>query len=263
MPAEEPAEEAAEESICEHRHRLRYRSKWRSPTLATRPAAIPDAEKATIERFKEVCPNITVDRIDGDANVQNLLATYLTAFEAQSDDFDVIRVDVIWPGLLAEHLLDMSEYTPQEQIDSYLPALLQNNTVDDRLVALPLRIGFGMLYYRTDLLEKYGFDAPPTTWEELEAMAQTIQEGERAEGNSEFWGFVWQGNAYEGLTCNALEWQVSNGGGSVVNPDGTISVNNSEAMDAFERAAGWVDNDQPARCPQLSGGRCSGHLACR
>ena len=134
----------------------------------------PDAEAATIERFKEVCPNITIDRIEGDANVQNLLATYLTAFEAQSDDFDVIRVDVIWPGLLAEHLLDMSEYTPQEQIDSYLPALLTNNTVEGRLVALPLRIGFGMLYYRTDLMEKYGFEDPPATWEELADVVAVI-----------------------------------------------------------------------------------------
>lgn len=205
----------------------------------------PDAEAATIERFQALCPNITVDRIPGDANVQNLLAVYLTAFEAESPDFDVIRVDVIWPGLLAEHLLDMSDFTSQEQIDSYLPSLVLNDTVDGRLVALPLRIGFGMLYYRTDLLEKYGFDAPPATWDELESMAQTIQEGERAEGNAEFWGFVWQGNAYEGLTTNALEWQVSNGGGSIVSPEGEIEVNNEATIAAFERAAGWVDTISP------------------
>lgn len=205
----------------------------------------PAAEEATIARFAEICPNITVNRVEGDANVQNLLAVYLTAFEAQSADFDVIRVDVIWPGLLAEHLLDMSEYTPQEQIDSYLPALITNNTVDGRLVALPLRIGFGMLYYRPDLLEKYGYDAPPATWEELEMMAQAIQEGERAEGNSEFWGFVWQGNTYEGLTTNALEWQVSNGGGSIVSPEGELEINNPATIAAFERAAGWVDTISP------------------
>ncbi len=205
----------------------------------------PDAEEATIDRFMELCPNITVERLPGDANVQNLLGVYLTAFEAESADFDVIRVDVIWPGLLANHLLDLMDYVPEEQLESYLPALVLNNTVDERLVALPLRIGFGMLYYRTDLLEKYGFEAPPATWDELEMMAQTIQDGERAEGNDELWGFVWQGNAYEGLTTNALEWQVSNGGGSIVNPDGEIVVNNEETIAAFERAAGWVDTISP------------------
>lgn len=205
----------------------------------------PVAEAATIERFKALCPNITVNRIEGDANGQNLLASYLTAFEAQSSDLDVIRVDVIWPGLLADHLLDMKQFVSQEQIDSYLPALIVNDTVDGRLVALPLRIGFGMLYYRTDLLEKYGFDAPPATWDELAMMAQTIQDGERAAGNSEFWGFVWQGNAYEGLTTNALEWQVSNGGGMIVSPEGEIQVNNPETAAAFERAAGWVGTISP------------------
>jgi trehalose/maltose transport system substrate-binding protein len=206
---------------------------------------IAAAENATIERFQEHCPNITVNRIEGDPNTQTLLSSYLTVFEAQSSDLDVIRVDVVHPGLLAEHLLDMYEYTPQEQIDSYLPALLTNNTVDGRLVALPLRLGFGMLYYRTDLLEKYGFEEPPATWDELESMAQTIQDGERAEGNAEFWGYVWQGEAYEGLTCNALEWQVSNGGGVIVSPEGEIQVNNDEAAAAFERAAGWVGTISP------------------
>jgi len=205
----------------------------------------PEAEADTIERFMEICPNITVERVPGDANVQNLLGVYLTGFEQESADLDVLRVDVIWPGLLAEHLLDLSEYVPQEQLDSYLPALVENDTVDGRLVALPLRIGFGMLYYRPDLLEKYGYDAPPATWTELEEMAQTIMDGERAEGNEEFWGFVFQGNAYEGLTTNALEWQVSNGGGSIVSPDGEIEVNNEATLAAFERAASWVGTISP------------------
>ncbi len=205
----------------------------------------PDAEMATIERFTALCPNITVERVDSPANVQELLAIYLTAFEAESPDLDVLRVDVIWPGLLAPHLLNMAEFVPQEQIDAYLPALIANNTVDGQLMAMPLRIGFGMLYYRTDLLEKYGFEAPPATWDELEMMAQTIQEGERADGNAEFWGFVWQGNAYEGLTTNALEWQVSNGGGSIVGADGSIEINNDATIAAFDRAAGWVDTISP------------------
>lgn len=205
----------------------------------------PQAEADTIARFQELCPNITVERNPGAADVTDLLAFYLVGFEAQSSDLDVIRVDVIWPGQLAEHLIDLSDIAPQDHIDAQLPALIENNTVDDRLVALPLRIGFGMLYYRSDLLEKYGFDAPPATWEELEEMALVIQEGERAEGNSEFWGYVWQGNAYEGLTTNALEWHVSETGDNFLTPEGDILINSEAAVNAYERAAGWVGTISP------------------
>ena len=60
-----------------------------------------------------------------------------------------------------------------------------------------------------------------------------------------FRGFVWQGNAYEGLTCDALEWQYSNGGGRIIEPDGTVTVNNPQAIAAFERARGWVGTISP------------------
>jgi len=205
----------------------------------------PEAEAATIERFQELCPNITVELNQSSASVTDLLAFYLTAFEAESSDLDVIRVDVIWPGQLAEHLIDLSDMVPQEHVDAQLPALIENDTIDGRLVALPLRIGFGMLYYRTDLLEKYGYDAPPATWAELEEMAAAIQEGERAEGNDEFWGYVWQGNAYEGLTTNALEWHVSETGDNFLTSEGEILVNTDAAIAAYERAASWVGTISP------------------
>ena len=54
------------------------------------------------------------------------------------------------------------------------------------------------------------------------------------------WGFVWQGNAYEGLTCDALEWVASHGGGMIVEKDGTISINNANAAAALDMAAGLV-----------------------
>jgi trehalose/maltose transport system substrate-binding protein len=94
------------------------------------------------------------------------------------------------------------------------------------------------------LLKKYGFDGPPKTWDQLEEMAMKIQEGEQKD-NPDFWGFVWQGNAYEGLTCDALEWVYSHGGGSIVEPDGTISINNENAVKALERAAAWIGKISP------------------
>ena len=195
--------------------------------------------------FEEQNPDIDVELIQGPESATDLLGTYLQTFEAQSDEIDVLNIDVIWPGDLAEHLLDMNEYGAKEVTDAHFPAIVENNPREGRLVGIPYYTDAGLLYYRTDLLEKYGFDGPPATWDELEEMAQTIQDGEQADGNQDFTGFVWQGNAYEGLTCDALEWIKSHGGGEIVDPDGTISINNENAIEALDRAAGWVGTISP------------------
>jgi trehalose/maltose transport system substrate-binding protein len=187
---------------------------------------------------------INIEIVLGPESATDRLAQYLQFFGAQSPDIDLIQMDVIWPGILAEHLVDLTPYVGDD-IGMYFERIVQNNTVDGALVGIPWFTDAGILYYRTDLLEKYGYDGPPTTWAELEEMAATIQEGERGEGNADFWGFVWQGNAYEGLTCDALEWQVSWGGGEIVEPDGAISINNPQAAAAFDMAAGWVDTISP------------------
>jgi trehalose/maltose transport system substrate-binding protein len=71
-------------------------------------------------------------------------------------------------------------------------------------------------------------------------MAARIQTGERAAGHKDFWGYVWQGAGGESLTCNALEWQVSEGGGQIIEADRTISVNNPAAIRSWERARHWI-----------------------
>jgi trehalose/maltose transport system substrate-binding protein len=76
-------------------------------------------------------------------------------------------------------------------------------------------------------------------------MAARIQAGERAKGKKQFWGFLWQGAAAEALTCNALEWQAAEGGGQIIEEDGTISVNNPHAIGAWQRAARWVGSISP------------------
>ena len=202
--------------------------------------------KAAAARYMEANPNVTVEVVDTPDFVEDRLGVYLQLFEAQSPEGDVFQIDVIWPGDLAEHFVDLYEYGAEEVAGDHFPAIIENNTVDGKLVGIPWFTDAGLLYYRTDLLEKYGYDGPPATWRELENMARAIQAGERDEGNQDFWGFVWQGNAYEGLTCDALEWVYSNGGGTIVSPDKVITVNNEAAIAAVETAAGWVDTISPA-----------------
>jgi len=157
---------------------------------------------------------------------------------------DVYGLDVIWPGTLAEYFMDLKPSFANE-ISAHFPAIVTSFTVDNKLVALPYHANVGLLYYRTDLLRQYGYAAPPRTWHELENIAARIQAGERAKGKKEFWGFVWQGAAGEALTCDALEWQASEGGGQIIEEDKTISVNNPHAIRAWQRAARWVGSISP------------------
>jgi trehalose/maltose transport system substrate-binding protein len=102
----------------------------------------------------------------------------------------------------------------------------------------------GVLYYRKDLLAKYGF-APPKTWQEMTRIAHDIQTAERARGNRRMWGFVFQGKAYEGLTCDALEWIDSFGGGTIIDDGGRITVDNPRAIAALALAGSWVGDIAP------------------
>lgn len=163
--------------------------------------------------------------------------------QSPSDAPDVFAIDVIWPAMMAEYSLSLNPYLGDTEQD--FPALVANDTVNGQLVAMPYHADTGLLFFRRDLLRAYGYQHPPATWDELEKMAARIQQGERSKGRKDFWGFVWQGAASEALTCNALEWQVSEGGGRIVEEDGTISVNNPATIRAWERAARWVGSISP------------------
>jgi trehalose/maltose transport system substrate-binding protein len=160
------------------------------------------------------------------------------AFSSKSSSIDVAMIDVVWPGAFAPYLVDLKpKLGAQSKIHS--PGIVQNDTVGGKLVAMPWFGDFGMLYYRTDLLKKYGYSGPPTTWSQLFTEAKKIEDGEKS-SNPNFSGFVFQGNAYEGLTCDALEWVASSGGGSFID-NGKVTINNPKAaaiLDAFRQQIG-------------------------
>ena len=188
---------------------------------------------------------IRVEFLPGPESAADQVATWRKLLESGGKVPDVYVIDVIWPGVLADHLLDLKPYVPQQEIAAHLPELVENDTVNGRLIALPSFLNEGVLFYRVDLLKKYGFREPPKTWQELESMAKRIQSGERANGNKDFWGFVWQGAPSEALTCDALEWQVSEGGGTILDDQGKVTVNNPQTIRAWERAARWVGTISP------------------
>jgi len=198
--------------------------------------------RSQLDRF-EADTGHTVTVVPMPSSTTDQFGQYRLWLAAGNTDIDVYQTDVIWAPQLADQFLDLTE-AAADIVDQHFPSIIESQTVDGKLVALPAFTDAPALYYRKDLLDKYGKEVP-TTWSELEATAKEIMDAERAAGNSEMWGFVFQGNAYEGLTCDALEWVVSNGGGQIVEPDGTISINNEQAAAAIDRAAGWVGTIAP------------------
>ncbi|MER8747751.1 ABC transporter substrate-binding protein [Mesorhizobium sp. M1050] len=162
---------------------------------------------------------------------------------AGNSDIDVYQTDVIWAPQLASQLVDLTAAT-KDVVGAHFPSIIQSQTVNGKLVALPIFTDAPALYYRKDLLDKYGAKVP-ATWKELAGTAKLVMDGERAAGNRDIWGFVFQGNAYEGLTCNALEWVMSSGGGQIIEPDGSISINNPNAAAVLDMAKGWVGTIAP------------------
>lgn len=195
------------------------------------------------QRFEELTGH-KAERVDWPWQSDQQLSILQQQFAAKSGDIDVIMVDVVWPGMMASNLLDLSPYVTEEERAQHIPVYINNNTVGGEFKAIPYLMDTGLMFYRTDLLEKYGKEVP-TTWEELTATAKEIMDAERAEGNDKMWGFVFQGKAYEGLTCDALEWVSSFNGGDIVDAEGNITVNNPNAAAALDMAGAWVGTIAP------------------
>ena len=186
----------------------------------------------------------SVDVVSTPNSSTERLSLYQQILSANSSDIDVMQIDVVWPGLLANHLLDLREVLGEDAAAGHFDTIVTNNTIDDRLVAMPWFTDAGVLYYREDLLEKHGHEVP-TTWQELTEIARDIQNAEREAGNDRMQGFVFQGRAYEGLTVNALEWVASFGGGTVVDNEGEVTINNERAAQALDLAASWIGDISP------------------
>lgn len=200
-----------------------------------------DIDNALAKRFTQDT-GIAVKVVPKPQSGTDAYQTYLRFFQAQSADVDVIMIDVIWTGAFGPHLLDVTNKFSTEAKQHYA-SLIENNTVGGKLVALPWFADLGLLYYRTDLLKKYNLSGPPQTWQDLQQQATTIMNGEKA-ANPNFTGYVFQGNAYEGLTCNGLEWLASTGGGMIVE-NGKVTVNNPQATTTLNTVRGWVGTIAP------------------
>jgi multiple sugar transport system substrate-binding protein len=173
----------------------------------------PAAFERLLAQFERENPGVRIkdETLPSSSDEQHQF--YAINLQARSSDFDVLALDVIWVAEFARAgwLRDITPLLPASERKDFFPGPVSAVTQDGRIYALPWFIDAGLLYYRQDLLAKYGL-APPRTWDELVHDARTVMAREPG-----LYGFVWQGKQYEGLVCNALEYLWSNGGGVMRN----------------------------------------------
>jgi len=141
--------------------------------------------------------------IEFPASADEQRTQFIQRQEAKASDCDVFRSDVIWTAEFASQgwIYDLTPYVESIK-DRFIPAPLETATYEGKIWGSPQYTNSALIYYRTDKV-----DEAPTTWQSLYETAG--QEG----------GIVFQGAAYEGLTCDWLELAFA-AGGSVLSEDG-------------------------------------------
>jgi multiple sugar transport system substrate-binding protein len=193
---------------------------------------IPEAWEEIYRIFAEEHPDIKVIKEVGPHSSTAFHDLLTQKLKNKSRDVDVFLMDVIWPPEFAAAGWAMpldDVFTPSEQKE-FLEGTILANKYKGRIYGIPLFIDSGVLYYRKDLLDKYGFK-PPETWDEMVRQAERIVSEEAKRGN-EIYGFSGQFKQYEGLVCDMMEYILSNGG-NIIDPDsGRVGIADPAAIEA-------------------------------
>jgi multiple sugar transport system substrate-binding protein len=190
-------------------------------------AGNPEPFRRLLTRFERENPGIKVKDETLPASTDEQHQFYVINLEGKSADFDVLSMDVIWVQEFARAgwLEEVSHLLAPGEENAFFPGPMQAVTYEGKPYAIPWYIDAGLLYYRKDVLKRYGRRVP-RTWQELVDTAKYITERER-----QLYGFIWQGKQYEGLVCNVLEYFWSNGGG--VLRDGRVVIDSQQNREAL------------------------------
>jgi len=177
--------------------------------VAWRPGT-PRVWEQAIADFEARYPGIRVVREIGPSSSTQFHDLVTQKLKNRDPSMDVFFMDVIWPAEFASAgwALPLDRFFTIKSQKKFLQGSIRANRYRGQIYGVPIFIDAGLLYYRKDLLAKYGL-SPPRTWPELVRQAKEIL---KREGNSQLMGYSGQFKQYEGLICNMMEFILSNGG---------------------------------------------------
>ena len=174
-----------------------------------------------IKPWNEQHPNqqVTLTLLPEASNGQ--LAQLTANLQAGSPVYDVIAMDVVWTAQFASAGWIIPLDAGMFPLGDFLRPAVDTATYDGHLWAVPYYSNAELLYYRTDILDRAGKQAPKT-WAQLEDLAKTVAPRYGMQG------YAGQLAPYEGLTVNFAD-AVQSAGGSILSPGGSVTVESPQA----------------------------------
>ncbi len=178
-------------------------------------------------------PNVTVEWVTAPYN--DMLSQVMNMAGA-GDKVDLIFSELMWlPALVDAGLAEpMENVLDKEFMDDYYDNTLEAHSIDGTVYAAPLYVSPFILFYNTELFEKAGLDpnSPPTTYDEMLKCAEALSKLTTDDGNKVYaFGQSTASVPVAGASTTSL---VANFGGTVLNEDGSLNVDNDGFVQAME-----------------------------
>jgi multiple sugar transport system substrate-binding protein len=179
--------------------------------------------KPVLDQWNADHPNEQVTFVELSPEADQQRADMIKRGQAKSGEFSVMSVDVVWTSEFAAN--GWLQELPADKFPTtgMLASAVDASTYFNKVYAYPQGSDGAMLYYRKDLLDKAGLEAPKT-WAEMQAACDKILPDQKGMDC-----YAGQHQKYEGLTCNIAE-AVNSAGGEFITADGKPAVNTPEAI---------------------------------
>jgi len=190
------------------------------------------------EELARQYPNITLEY---QTMSQDLLDTLIIWMTSQDSNVDVYGMDEPWVNQfgragwavpLNERIPDLEERFSSSGLDTF--------SYEGERLGVPFWGSVTGLYYRTDILDDYGFEAPETV-DDMVEIVETVQEDEPDNP-----GFLWPGARNEDLVMY-YSTLLHAFGGTYTDADGGYAFDSDDSLEAVEFMRRSIDEELSPR----------------
>ena len=202
--------------------------------------------------------DISVEIIAGAFETGSRQQQYQQWLNAGRPQPDLLMMDNGWtiPFIVRDQLLNLSEALPSQVVQdvnqNYFQSLVNTATWDGNLYGVPLFPDFATMLYRKDWVESAGYDPEGENWAENSMDWQRFSEvvADTMEQQGTQYGYTWQGDVYEGLSCCDFNELMSSWGGAYFGPlenlfgpigDRPVTVAEQPVVDAVRMGKTFID----------------------